>query len=171
MEGSTQVFFAVLLHESAHLGAMLLQGASPTSISISGLGCHICLSPKKNLSYLQNLAVSLSGPLANLLLAGILWSVGKGHVSFFSINLFLGVLHLVPIEPLDGGLALKALFFWKLEKRRAERLTLVVSLIFLFPLALLGFFILIYTKYNISLLALCGYLTLYLLLGKTDLFL
>ena len=171
MESSTQVFLGVLLHETAHLGAMLCLGVFPTRISVSGLGCHICLPREKNLSYLQNVFVSLSGPSANLFLAGALWAVGKSGGPFFSVNLFLGALHLLPIEPLDGGMALKALLCWKLEKRRAEFWALLTSIIFLFPLALLGFFILIYTKYNISLLVLCCYLTLYLFLGKTDLFL
>ena len=64
------------------------------------------------------------------------------------------------------GLALRSLLSLRLGPRRAGRFATGVSLLFLFPMAVLGFLILLRTRYNFTLLAMSLYLMLYLLLGK-----
>lgn len=64
----------------------------------------------------QRIAVMLAGPCANFLIAGIVWSsnqlepwAGNNpytvviYLILFSINLFWGLLNLLPVHPLDGG--------------------------------------------------------------------
>ena len=81
-------------------------------------------------------------------------------------NLALGILHLLPIEPLDGGLAVHAFLRGKIAAGKADKICLVLSITLLLPLSILGFLILLQTRYNFSLLALSIYLMLYLVLGR-----
>ena len=89
----------------------------------------------------------------------------QSHI-FAQASLTLGIFHCLPIEPLDGGLALRALLSSFLKSERAEKITFIVSLVLLFPLAVLGFLILLRTRYNFSLLLMSLYLMLYLVLKR-----
>lgn len=51
-------------------------------------------------------------------------------------------------------------------QQRAARAATAVSLVFLIPLAVLGFWVLLRTRYNFTLLAMSLYLMLYLVLGR-----
>mgnify|MGYP005789779583 FL=1 len=157
---------AAVCHETAHLLVLLGLRAPPSWIRLTGLGCRIVPNKTRMLSYGQSALVSLAGPGCNLLLAGGMLLIGKTDLPFFSANLILGALHALPIEPLDGGLALHGLLCaWKGE-RRGGKLSLAVSLLCLLPLATLGFWILLYTRYNFTLLAMSLYLMLYLVLKR-----
>lgn len=92
-------------------------------------------------------------------------SFGLGGSGFAGANLALGIAHSLPIEPLDGGLALRYLLRQRHGALWAEKASRIVSAAFLFPLAALGFLIVLRTRYNYSLLALSVYLMLYLVLG------
>ena len=132
---------AAVCHETAHLLVLLGLRAPPSWIRLTGLGCRIVPNKTRMLSYGQSALVSLAGPGCNLLLAGGMLLIGKTDLPFFSANLILGALHALPIEPLDGGLALHGLLCaWKGE-RRGGKLSLAVSLLCLLPLATLGFWI------------------------------
>ena len=163
---SAFLLLAVLLHEGAHLFVMCLFRAPPESVDLSALGCHMILRQQMPLSYRQNVLVSLAGPFANLISFAVMLLVSRqGHI-FAQASLTLGIFHCLPIEPLDGGLALRALLSSFLETEQAEKITFAVSLLLLFPLSLLGFFILLRTRYNFSLLLMSLYLMLYLVLKR-----
>lgn len=164
--GSAFVFLAVLFHEAAHIGMMLFFHVSPKTVSFSALGCRVVLDPAVPLTYFQNALVSLAGPAANLAAFGVMVLWGFSDHEFPLSCLVLGAFHLLPIEPLDGGLALRALLCCFLGKARAEKISFLISLLFLLPLAILGFLILLHTRYNFSLLAFSLYLMLYLLLKR-----
>lgn len=163
--GSGAFFLAAaLLHELGHGAAMAAFGAAPSAITLSALGCRMV--PGKTLSYPQGAAVSLAGPGMNLLCAAGAFALGAGDSPFFAASLALGLLHSLPIAPLDGGLALHSLLRQALPPETAGRASLAVGLSLLFPLACLGFLVLLRTRYNFTLLALSVYLMLYLVLGK-----
>ena len=163
---SAFLLLAVFLHESAHLLAMCLFHAPPKSIVLSALGCRMILFEEKPMGYGKNMLVSLAGPFANLLSFGMmaLFS-GEAHI-FAQASLTLGMFHCLPIEPLDGGLALRAFLSTFLEAERAEKITFVISLVLLFPLSVLGFLLLLRTRYNFSLLLMSLYFLLYLVLKR-----
>ncbi len=142
------LLLAVALHEGAHILMMKKMGAAPREMQVSGMGLRLVL-PERAPTGWRGALVSLAGPLSNLLAYGL----GLGPA-----NLGLGLLHLLPIEPLDGGLALR-----HLAGARASR---IASAVCLLPLATLGFWVLLRTRYNFSLLFLSMYLMAYLLLGK-----
>lgn len=124
------------------------------------------LSEKHRLSYRQNAVISLAGPLGNLALASVFFVLNPENQIAIQSNLALGILHLLPIEPLDGGLAVHAFLRGKIAAGKADKICLVLSITLLLPLSILGFLILLQTRYNFSLLALSIYLMLYLVLGR-----
>lgn len=163
---SAFVFLAAFLHELSHLAVLFLFRAPPGAAVFSALGCQIVLGTGRKLSYFQNAAVSLAGPAANLLCWALLCAAGYGDALFAAACLALGLLHSLPVEPLDGGLALKALLSAWLGRVTAGKITFVLSLLCLIPLAVLGFLVLLRTRYNFTLLALSLYLMLYLVLKR-----
>lgn len=166
-EGGLACFLAVCVHEAAHLTAMVALGAWPEKVEISALGCRIGTSGQSLLSDRQNIMVSLAGPAVNWLCAAAM-ALYSAENAFFGASLAMALIHSLPIEPLDGGLALHYFFRSRYPQERAELLSRIISTIFLIPLAALGFLVLFNSRYNYSLLALSVYLMLYLVL-KWDL--
>ena len=164
MGGGIACFLAVCLHEFAHLALLWVFGAFPPQIVISALGCRAVLKGEQTLSDLCHMAVSLAGPGANWLSFLAAFCLGSGGSLFAGASLALAITHSLPVEPLDGGLALRYLLRSRLGADKAEGVCRVLSALFLFPLAVLGFFVLLHTRYNYSLLALSLYLMLYLVL-------
>ena len=159
IEGGAFLFMSVCLHESAHLAAMAIFHALPVKVVFSGFGCRMILSEKHRLSYRQNAVISLA-------LASVFFVLNPENQIAIQSNLALGILHLLPIEPLDGGLAVHAFLRGKIAAGKADKICLVLSITLLLPLSILGFLILLQTRYNFSLLALSIYLMLYLVLGR-----
>lgn len=160
------LFLAAALHEFSHLTALFLLHAPPKTVRLSALGCRIVLDPERRLSYRGNALVSLMGPMANLLSFGTMAALGRHDHIFAAASLTLGLFHCLPIEPLDGGLALRAVLSCRMPGDRAGKITFFLSLVFLIPLAVLGFLVLLRTRYNFSLLAMSIYLMLYLVLKR-----
>ncbi len=167
--GGAFFLLAVGLHESAHLAVLCLLHAPPKRAVFSALGCRLELNPQKKLGYGGSGLVSLAGPAVNLLCFGGMALLGKASHPFAAASLTLGAFHSLPVEPLDGGLALRAFLCVFLKESMAGKIVFFLSLAFLLPLGTLGFLILLRTSYNFSLLALSLYLMLYLVL-KRDLF-
>lgn len=163
---SAFLFLAVALHELAHLTVLLLFRAPPKAVQLSALGCRVVLSSEHRLTYRKNAIVSLAGPFANLLSWGIMALLAKGSHVFAAASLTLGLFHTLPIEPLDGGLALRSLLSGAMDERKAGKITFFLSLSLLLPLSVLGFLILLRTRYNFSLLLMSLYLMLYLVLKR-----
>lgn len=164
--GSAFALLAAALHEAAHLTALFLFDAPPQTAALTALGCRIVPNREKSLSVKAACCVSLAGPVCNLAVFALLLIFGKGTTLFAAANLALGCLHLLPIEPLDGGLALRTALSASLGPKKAAQVTRILSAALLLPLSVLGFLVLLHTRYNFSLLALSLYLMLYLVLGR-----
>lgn len=158
------LMLSVLLHETAHLIAMIVLKQTPESINVSAMGLRIYLPKNRKLSYGQNIIISLAGPFINIIIGLIAYVFNFEAV--YSINLTLGIVHLLPIEPLDGGLAFRALLSNFLIEEKCRKISFIISICILFPMAVIGFMLLLYTRNNFSLLALSIYLMLYLVLKK-----
>lgn len=166
-EGGLACFWAVCVHEAAHLIAMGTLGAWPENVRISALGCRIEARGQRALSDRQNILVSLAGPGANWLCAAAM-AFCFAESAFFGASLAMALAHSLPVEPLDGGLALRYFLRSRYPEETAESISRIVSTLFLIPLAALGFLVLLRSHNNYSLLALSVYLMLYLVL-KWDL--
>lgn len=122
---------SVLLHELAHAGAARAFGWPVTRIVLSLTGGHTSFGRART-TWPASTAVSLAGPTANLVLAGIGFAALRllpapdaqlsSQVSWTLIsltaaaNLFVALFNLLPGLPLDGGRVLEGLV-WGLSGR------------------------------------------------------
>ena len=161
IDGSMLSLYAVgfsVLHEFAHIAALLLVGGRVGSLYAKGFGIALKTAP---LSYTQELVTALSGPALSLFLFLIfLPFCTRGESLFFCCfcNLSIFFVNILPIYPLDGGRALYCLLCTKVFYRTACVITRVISCIFLLPLCIISVIILVRTGYNLSLLIICIYL-------------
>ncbi len=133
------MILAVGLHELAHLFTMKIVGCNPkevllipTSIRIvRGIAVKTC----------HEIAISLSGPIINILVFLLSYVVflltgSQIAINFSAVNLLVGAFNLLPVNGLDGGVALKKLLesFVSAEKARLvlKLLTITVSVIIIF---------------------------------------
>lgn len=136
---------AALVHEAGHIAAIKLFGGRLRSYSfdISGM----CIDYGGLGSVGAELAALLAGPAAGLMLAYFASLLGNcTGMQFFLLlsgySLMLSLLNLLPVLPLDGGMALlcAAIMLFGREKAAAfaERSGMVLSI----AIALLGLFLL-----------------------------
>lgn len=129
--GSLQLLAALLIaaaaHELGHIVAVWCSGRKLDRLTLTALGAELTLKGESvSATFLQDLALSLSGPAANLILALILTVIG-GFPLLLGANLLLGCFNLLPVSPLDGGCALFALLCWLTNLEWADRLTELIS--------------------------------------------
>lgn len=110
------LFISVLVHEFAHAAAIAAFGHGSSVIELGGFGG--LTTNARPIVPLQEVVISLVGPISSFLLAGVLyWGyvVAGGQLPaegvFFTVNMiraniFWGIFNLIPIYPLDGGQAL-----------------------------------------------------------------
>ena len=110
------VLGAAAFHELGHILVLNRCGARVRRLRISMLGA--VLETGGRMSYGQELAAVLAGPLANLLAAVVLG--GLGCITAAGANGVLCLFNLLPILPLDGGRALYLLLAWTAGPQTAE---------------------------------------------------
>lgn len=160
---------AALIHESGHLLMMILCRIPPASVEIRPFGVLILEQSGRKRTNRQEAWIALSGPLANgaaALLLVLLQSGSRWSSAFPAANLALGLFNLLPVESLDGGRALTALLSGFCSPARTSRVVMTASLLVLIPLAIVGFWLLLQSKFNFSLLAASIYLMFCLILKK-----
>ena len=133
------LFASVLVHELAHAFVSARFGVRTTEIVMFPLGGLSRM--ERPLKPLEELWVSISGPLANLLLAGAIFGYliathQAMEVSWSNLmqgtdqnlllrlafgNLLLGVFNLLPAFPMDGGRALRAALSFVRPEAEATR--------------------------------------------------
>jgi len=108
------VFVSILVHELGHAFAGRRLGLSPT-IRLHGMGGQTEWAVSRRLSHLQGVGISLAGPLAGFLLAGLVyqaqplfaqapdWRFQVVYYDLLWVNVVWGLLNLLPVLPLDGG--------------------------------------------------------------------
>ena len=91
-----------LLHELGHLAALALCGVRVERIRLRALGAVIETGP---CAHSAEAICALAGPAVNLFAFWALRRIGPGAAL---ISLLLGACNLLPVYPLDGGRALRA---------------------------------------------------------------
>lgn len=154
------------MHEAAHIFAMKALGELPEQMRFTAFGIDL-VREEKGRSYYRDALVSLAGPAANLACGGFCLCFPGGRQSFYFIaSLVLFGLNILPVTPLDGGQALRSILCARVGQEKAERIVTAVSFVTLVPLAAAGFFTLLRTRWNFTLLLVAGYLTALLLLKR-----
>ena len=152
---------ASAVHEAGHLLAVRLCGLHLLELRLTLGGAELVHTPG---SYRDDLRIALAGPAASLLLAAgmaavrMAWRV-PGADMLAGVSAALGAFNLLPVEPLDGGQAVSAVLHRLLPVEKADIVMNFVAFFFLLPLGAAGFFVLLRSRGNYSLLALAIYLS------------
>ena len=163
----TVVRYAVLfslLHELGHLLSDFLFGCKPRAISLGLFGMTITRAEDLTLSYRQEICSALAGPFVNLVLAALfvslyLWQRTNTFLTAAVVNLSIFAFNAMPVFSLDGGRALEAFLRAHItEPHHQVAIQKAVSLLFIAVCMGYGFYVLIQSRGNFSLLLLCGYL-------------
>lgn len=127
-------FILVFLHEIVHYLTAVAFGFSGFDIKILPIGAVLRLKDLDEATPFEDLIISLSGPLFNLLLAVVCYYISTIYpsdtISFLiKSNLSLGIFNLIPAFPLDGGRVLRDCLSMKIIYRRANEITVKVSMV------------------------------------------
>lgn len=153
-----------LLHELGHALAMLIVHDRPRRVTMSIFGICVERDPSVYLGYGSAALVSLSGPLVNVICFTLLWQLGQDTAA--AIHAGLALFNLLPVSSLDGGEALYTLLCLRMSEDKASRVMCAVSVLVIFPLAVVGFWLLLLDNRNFTLLVMSGYLILLLFLKE-----
>lgn len=154
---------AALLHEMGHLLCLFWYGETPQSLKLGLAGMEIVRAKGQRLSFPQEIAVSLAGPMVNLILFTLLaalsgWGRNVHMMEAAMVNLLLALFNLLPVSALDGGRALYFFLCRLCTASAAQRTVTICSVVCLLPCAFVGFYLLLQSGYNFSLLLVTVYL-------------
>jgi Zn-dependent protease len=153
LEISLILFVSIFVHELGH-ALMFSFYKVKSKIDLYGMGGYC--TPDRGIPPKSNIFVSLAGPFAGFILAGIYWLAEK-YVGIpasaltsqyradmvYLINIVYGLLNLLPVYPMDGGHALKGLLqHFKIPG--ADKISFTLSIITLIGL---GFVCVHYKQY------------------------
>ena len=156
-------FVSVVCHESGHILALHHYGAYPRRIKLTLFDIAILDRQKITRKCKDELIISLAGVTVNFILAIIsyffLTIMPNYYIQvFFDTNMTLGLFNLLPIDSLDGGQALLIILENHFSPAKADLILEVISFIILLPVLIMGFLVLLQSKYNFTLLLTALYL-------------
>ena len=108
---------AAAAHEAGHLTAAFALHVKVTGIRLDALDARIRMQAS---SYRQETICALAGPAASVLLC---IAMRKADPACAAISLLLGLFNALPVFPLDGGRALRAMLGLFLPLSRAEAIS------------------------------------------------
>ncbi len=154
---------AALIHELGHISAMIIKKCKPSKISFRAFDINIIDDKRIKRSYNADIFILAAGPLSNIIFCGVLYFSYKFLGCTWLLkpmyeSLFIAIFNILPIETLDGGQIFFNLLCRRLNIKTAINFTVLISFMVLLPVSVLGFYILIISKYNFSLLLLSCYL-------------
>lgn len=155
---------SAVLHESGHLFWLLISGDKPQKIEFGLFGLSVVRSNDMKLNYKNEMISAFFGPLVNIVIAFVcfifyIFLKSDLLVTVISVNIFLAIFNLMPVFGLDGGRILEFYLLNKMSPDKCEKIIRIVSTVIILPLMSVGFFILIKSGYNFSLLLLSCYLS------------
>ena len=122
-----QGLLACALHETGHYLMLLLLGSNIKGIYITVFGAKMEFG--NELSYPEEAAAAVAGPLVNLVLAVCCSGFPKLY-SFAGVNLALGVFNLLPVGTLDGARIMGCVTAQLQNERFAYRINRCVTIAF-----------------------------------------
>lgn len=151
-----------LLHETGHLIPIIALCGKPERLSVSLTEVNISCD-MSHLNTSQVLLISVCGVLANFslcLLSYIFYLLFSADIFYdiSAVNLCIGLFNILPIRSLDGEELLSIILSRKLSAKSVDAVITILSVIFLIPIAILGFMSLFTSVNNYSLLFVFIYL-------------
>ncbi|APH18396.1 M50 family metallopeptidase [Clostridium botulinum] len=123
----------VFVHELIHYVTARYLGFTGFNIEIYPLGLSLKLDKLENANFKEDLLISLSAPIVNIFFA-IIFCIAYGVYNnnslylLYKSNLIIGIFNLMPALPLDGGRILRDLLCFKTFYRRANEITINISI-------------------------------------------
>ncbi|MGN0519584.1 MAG: peptidase M50 [Candidatus Fimenecus sp.] len=164
---NTVLCFAVLfslLHECGHLLCDFLFREKPQKIEFGLFGLTIVRADDICFSYQQEICEALAGPAVNFLLFLLfllLYVFYRSETVFTCcfVNLYIFLFNAMPVFSLDGGRAFWAFLCKRIDNPETQlKIQKVVSFFCILGIMGFGFFVLLRSRYNFTLLLLAGYL-------------
>ncbi|WP_446898711.1 M50 family metallopeptidase [Clostridium sp. LBM24168] len=127
-------FIIVFCHELIHYLAARYHRFSGFDIEFIAVGTVIKLKDLDEATKEEDIIISSSAPMANLLFSIIFYILNKKFqveifYMLFCINFIIGLFNLIPAFPLDGGRILRSILNFKTDYRRANKIMIVISII------------------------------------------
>lgn len=126
-------FVLVFLHELVHYVIAKKLGFGGFGIEILPIGAVLKFKELDEADPKEDLIISLSGPLFNLVFAVIFYLLNiKFQSNYLDIlymsNLSLGIFNLIPAFPLDGGRIIRDIISFRTFYKRANKITVNISI-------------------------------------------
>ncbi len=154
-----------LIHETGHLIMMLVSDNKPEKIRFEMTGINIVRNQDIRVSNKNEILISFGGPLANAIVfvascICLCFYSNNFILTFACINLILMTFNLLPVKRLDGGSALYHLLIQKFDIFFCSKIINLTSIFFIVLIFIWGIYVLISTKYNISIIIIAIFLSL-----------
>ena len=167
------MLFAII-HELGHLAAGLILKFKPEEIKLTPVGLQIQFKVSNEEYKLNNVKsytikkaiIALAGPLTNFIIATIMIAIaqiniGLQYTYIFSLivysNLLIAMFNLIPIYPMDGGRVVKEILSIIFGKKKAYKITYMISKTVLILLTAAASIAILYI-HNIAILIIIAYL-------------
>lgn len=157
------------IHEFGHLIVLkkIRTTSEPLDIDFRLFKLNIVDQNRLSTSFFEDLKVLIAGPFLNFATFILFFTMSKILINdklyFFALeNLFLFIFNLLPIAPLDGGQILFIILSFKFNFLLTKKIVSITSFILVYILSFFGFFLFLYSKYNISILLLSMYMIYFL---------
>ena len=138
----------VALHELSHILVALCLKISVKEVTLLPFGINAKFEFDKK--YKKEIIVAMAGPIMSFILAYY-------FPTYMLINMFIGIMNLLPIYPLDGGRILKGILHINFGKRLAEKYIQNISFIVTMLITLLSSILILYI-HNIAIILIDAYL-------------
>lgn len=159
---------AIALHEFGHVIAMLKFRQKLCAITLNFYGIDFNYEKNKVLTENQELMISASGPIANIIMSiffAIVYLITSSEILLIAAacQISICIFNLLPINQLDGGQIIYILLKKKFALERADKICFWISVIFIFLIGTVMLVTSLKFTFNYSLLVILIYLSVQIL--------
>ena len=154
-------YLCAFLHELAHITVAKLLHIRISNVKFYPFGMCATLEGNYIQSSEKEFLVATAGPFASLIMFWMCNFVVSylPQIGFIrDLNLWICVINLIPVLPLDGGRILRSILISKLGIIPAYNFMLKISRIIIALLGTLAIFLIVISKFNFSLVMICAFL-------------